>query len=54
MSYRHSSYRKLSKTLTKGFRIFEDTTFSRTEMARVAHWSGLPIPPKPDSWGRRA
>lgn len=57
MSYRHSSYRKLSKALTRGFKdqtASGQPTFSRTEMDRVAHWSGLPVMPKPPGWGRPA
>jgi len=55
MSYRHTSYRKMStavaKTATaraKG----EPYDLHRSEMDRVLHWSNQPPLPKPPGWGR--
>lgn len=57
MSYRHSSYRKLSKALVRGFEaktVSGHPVFSRTEMDRVMHWSNRPGLPKLANWGRGA
>ncbi|MEV4232383.1 hypothetical protein AB0J81_36005 [Streptomyces bobili] len=50
MSYRHSSYRKLSAAVKKA--MLEDTPpLKRAEMNRVLHWSNQPSLPKPEGWG---
>jgi hypothetical protein len=49
MSYRHSSYRKMSAAVLKANRGEELT---RAEMNRVLHWSKQPPLPKPYAWGK--
>jgi hypothetical protein len=49
VSYRHSSYRKMSAAVTKANRGEELT---RSEMDRVLHWSNQPALPKPSWWGK--
>lgn len=57
MSYRHSSYRKMSAAVKKagdptdpkgGF----GQKLTRAEMDRVLHWSNQPPLPKPEGWGK--
>jgi hypothetical protein len=55
MSYRHSSYRKLSKILMRvnGMPAADAAqAVSPAEMARVVHWSNLAPHPKPPGWGK--
>lgn len=54
MSYRHSSYRKMSRVALKAFGLSSDeiADLPRSEMDRVLHWSGQPPMPKPEGWGR--
>jgi hypothetical protein len=47
MSYRHSSYRKVKKTAERA-----NGHWKPQDAQRVAHWVGLPIPPKPAWWGK--
>jgi hypothetical protein len=49
MSYRHSSYRKMSAAVLKANRGEELT---RAEMNRVLHWSRMDSLPKSPGWGR--
>ncbi|MFF3363556.1 hypothetical protein [Streptomyces misionensis] len=54
MSYRHSSYRKLSRVVAKANNataVGERPDLSRAEMNRVLHWSNQPALPKPPGWG---
>jgi hypothetical protein len=51
LSYRHSSYRKMSAAVKKAMQ--EDTPpLMRSEMNRVLHWSNQPPLPKPAGWGK--
>jgi hypothetical protein len=50
VSYRHSSYRKMSAAMQKANGGEEDLT--RPEMDRVLHWENLSSLPKPTGWGR--
>lgn len=55
MSYRHSSYRKLKKAVSKaieGLPTRANPDLSRDEVNRVLHWSRQAPLPKPDGWGR--
>ncbi|MFF9268587.1 hypothetical protein [Streptomyces rochei] len=52
MSYRHSSYRRLSKAVKKAMTPSQDGPLTRAEMNRVLHWSNRPALPKPATWGR--
>lgn len=49
MSYRHSSYRKLTKAVNLSF---TGTELATAEMDRVMHWSNRPPLPKPPGWGK--
>lgn len=63
MSYRHSSYRKLSAAVKKATAAHIDggsgehpgTAFglTRSEMDRILHWSMSPPLPKSREWGNR-
>lgn len=55
MSYRHSSYRKLSKILlsVQGMPAVDaNQKLTRAEMDRVLVWSNLSPLPKPPGWGK--
>jgi hypothetical protein len=54
VSYRHSSYRKLSRIVGKTIDVApaEAPKLPRHEMDRVLHWSNRPALPKPYAWGR--
>lgn len=53
MSYRHSSYRKMSKAVKKASRSDgRPPDLARSEMDRVMHWSDRPALPKPPGWGK--
>lgn len=55
MSYRHSSYRKMSKAVAKANEataVGEKPALTRAEMNRVLHWSNRPALPKPADWGK--
>lgn len=54
MSYRHSSYRKMSRTIRKTLQTAsgESAQLPRHEMDRVLHWSQQPPLPKGPRWGR--
>lgn len=55
MSYRHSSYRKMSKAVAKANEataVGEKPDLARHEMCRVLHWSNRPALPKPAGWGK--
>lgn len=55
MSYRHSSYRKMSKAVAKANEARakgEPLGLSDAEMNRVLHWSNRPALPKPLAWGK--
>jgi hypothetical protein len=57
VSYRHSSYRKLSRAVAKANEATakgEKPDLARHEMCRVLHWSNQPALPKPATWGRPA
>lgn len=49
MSYRHSSYRKVKKAVqgqeSSGY-------WTPTGAQRIAHWVGLPKPPRTPGWGK--
>ena len=48
MSYRHSSYRKVKKA----FLSQEPSGLWKSgARERIAHWTGLPRPPKGPDWG---
>lgn len=49
MSYRHSSYRKMSRAVRKA-NCGEE--LARHEMDRVLHWSKCSPLPKPFGWGK--
>jgi hypothetical protein len=49
MSYRHSSYRKLSRAVKKA--LSDGPILTRAEMNRVLHWSNQPPLPRPPGWG---
>lgn len=51
MSYRHGSYRKMSRSVLKA-RASGTESLNRAEKNRVLHWSGLPVMVKPKTWGR--
>jgi hypothetical protein len=58
VSYRHTSYRKMSKAIaranearTKGLDA-EHFGLARHEIDRVLHWSNQPPLPKPFAWGK--
>lgn len=52
MSYRHSSYRKMSAAVLRASRINDEPPdLTRFEMDRVLHWSNQPPLPKPPGWG---
>lgn len=57
MSYRHSSYRKMSSAVARANRAEAETevgadVLERHEMDRVLHWSNQPPLPKPFGWGK--
>jgi hypothetical protein len=53
MSYRHSSYRKMSRAVLKAAeRPDESPSLTQAEMDRVLHWSNLAALPKPSGWGK--
>lgn len=54
MSYRHSSYRKMSRVVRKALEMTSEgiSNLPRNEMDRVLHWSNQPPLPKPDGWGK--
>ena len=54
MSYRHSSYRKMSKVVKKSLEMTsgEIADLPRHEMDRVLHWSNQLALPKPAGWGK--
>ncbi|MEU3522297.1 hypothetical protein AB0E62_00210 [Streptomyces sp. NPDC038707] len=55
MSYRHSSYRKMCRAISKAntaTAVGERPDLTRTEMNRVLHWSNQPSLPKPAGWGK--
>ena len=54
MSYRSSSYRKVSRIVRKTIRTAsgESAKLPRHEMDRVLHWSCQATLPKPPGWGR--
>ncbi|MFF5471078.1 hypothetical protein [Streptomyces achromogenes] len=55
MSYRHSSYRKMSRAIAKAntaTAVGERPDLTRAEMNRVLHWSTQPALPKPEGWGK--
>lgn len=55
MSYRHSSYRKMSAAVRKVNAARdrgEPYDLHRSEMDRVLHWSNQPPLPKPPGWGK--
>lgn len=55
MSYRHNSYRKLSKAIAKAnaqTAAGGEPDLARFEMNRVMHWSNRPALPKPEGWGK--
>lgn len=55
MSYRHSSYRKMSRAVRKANAARakgEPYDLHRNEMDRVLHWSNQPPLPKPPGWGK--
>jgi hypothetical protein len=55
VSYRHSSYRKMSAAVAKANTARakgEPYDLHRNEMDRVLHWSNQPALPKPAGWGR--
>jgi len=51
VSYRHSSYRKMSRAVLKA-NDPENGPLTRSEMDRVLHWSNQPPLPKPPGWGK--
>jgi hypothetical protein len=53
VSYRHSSYRKMSRSVAKALEMdsSEIAGLPRHEMNRVLHWSNQPPLPKPEGWG---
>lgn len=54
MSYRHSSYRKMSRAV-KAARVRRDGLvpyLTTAQMDRVLHWSNQPPLPKPPGWGK--
>lgn len=54
MSYRHTSYRKMSRVVAKAMAMNskEFSELPRHEMDRVLHWSNQPPLPKPFAWGK--
>jgi hypothetical protein len=55
VSYRRSSYRKMSKAVAKANEARakgEPYDLYRSEMDRVLHWSNQPPLPKPTGWGK--
>ncbi|MFC5799088.1 hypothetical protein [Streptomyces formicae] len=52
MSYRHSSYRKMSAAVLKANEQGGATALASHEMDRVLHWSNQPALPKPKGWGK--
>lgn len=55
MSYRHSSYRKMSRAVAKAnwaTAMGERSKLTRSEMDRVLRWSNQPSLPKPEGWGK--
>jgi hypothetical protein len=55
VSYRHSSYRKMSRAVLKANTAMakgERYDLHRNEMDRVLHWSNQPPLPKPPGWGK--
>ncbi|MGW2169178.1 hypothetical protein ACWC1C_01445 [Streptomyces sp. NPDC001705] len=55
MSYRHSSYRKMTKAVARANEATAKGEFmdlSRAEMNRVLHWSNRPALAKPVGWGK--
>jgi len=55
VSYRHSSYRKMSRAVAKAVNaatVGERQDLARAEMNRVLHWSNQPPLPKPPGWGK--
>lgn len=54
MSYRHSSYRKVSRIVRKTINTAsgESAQLPRFEMNRILHWSQCPTLPKPAGWGK--
>lgn len=54
MSYRHSSYRKMSRVVTKALAMPPEAAarLPRHEMDRVLHWSNQAPLPKPFGWGK--
>jgi hypothetical protein len=49
MSYRRRSWQKLKRVGTTRPMMGRWTA---SDARRVAHWAGLPIPPKPETWGK--
>jgi hypothetical protein len=55
VSYRHSSYRKMSRAVAKANNataVGERPDLTRAEMNRVLHWSNQAPLPKPFWWGK--
>ncbi|MFC8490687.1 hypothetical protein ACFUJU_07755 [Streptomyces sp. NPDC057235] len=54
MSYRHSSYRKVSRIVRKAASVSSDDAAKppRHEMDRILHWWWQPALPKPIAWGK--
>lgn len=55
MSYRHRSYRKLSRAVAKASAQTAEggqPDLTRSEMDRVLHWSSQAPMPKPFGWGK--
>lgn len=54
MSYRHSSFRKMSKVAKKAMELDsnEIADLPRNEVNRVLEWSLLDPLPKPEGWGK--
>lgn len=52
MSYRHSSYRKMSRAVLKAAHLDPAPQLTRAEMDRVLHWSNQKPLPKPPGWGK--
>jgi len=56
MSYRHSSYRKVSRAIAKAnenVALRADPDLTRFDINRVLHWSRQAPLPKPDGWGKQ-
>jgi hypothetical protein len=54
VSYRHSSYRKVSQIVRKTIATVsgDSAQLLRFEMDRVLHWSQQPALPKPRAWSK--